>query len=151
MKNFSSLLAKLVLNFHLLNLFPKIRQGKTSGLIQKTTAIRDQQVTELSKIFVTHARQFLIFLVGQIYNITELQKLTPPKRSLRFRSEAAHCKQRRGSWLLTPHSRGDRIIHPSREGFVKIPVDFHHGHPQTYPYNYGNYSWPQIWSFRREK
>ncbi|KAK4006680.1 hypothetical protein OUZ56_011838 [Daphnia magna] len=45
----------------------------------KTTKKTEQQAFELTAIFTTYARHFLTFLFGQIYNITDLRKLTQTK------------------------------------------------------------------------
>ncbi|KZR97576.1 Uncharacterized protein APZ42_007464 [Daphnia magna] len=48
----------------------------------KKTKKTEQQASELTAIFTTHARQFLTFLFGQIYNITDLTKLTQTKNKI---------------------------------------------------------------------
>ncbi|KAK4007305.1 hypothetical protein OUZ56_012465 [Daphnia magna] len=45
----------------------------------KKTKKTEQHASELTAIFTTYARQFLTFLFGQIYNITDLRKLTQTK------------------------------------------------------------------------
>ncbi|KZR96668.1 Uncharacterized protein APZ42_008869, partial [Daphnia magna] len=62
----------------LLRHLTSILQVKLHAQVKKTTQ-SEAQASVLTSIFISHARQFLIFRLSQIYCITELQGVTPQK------------------------------------------------------------------------